>query len=94
MDQVYPDSGVAAMLKHSWQDIPYGISSLTDRRPVDEADGLVILAAPDPQGACTNCCSRAWTGVVLAFIGKTEAVTESLITLPQCRPGCVQENCC
>ena len=48
--QVYPDSGVAAMLKHSWQDAPYAISSLTDRRPVEEADGLVVLAAPDPQG--------------------------------------------
>ena len=50
MPQVYPDSGVAAMLKNSWKDVDYGISSLTDRRPVQDEDDLVVLAAPDPQG--------------------------------------------
>jgi hypothetical protein len=48
--QVYPDSGVAAMLQNSWKEGNYRISSLTDRRPVDEADDLIVLAAPDPQG--------------------------------------------
>ena len=48
--QVYPDVGVAAMLQNSWKDTPYRISSLTDRRPVEESDDLIVLAAPDPQG--------------------------------------------
>lgn len=48
--QVYPDVGVAAMLQNSWKDTDYGISSLTDRRPIEEDDDLIVLAAPDPQG--------------------------------------------
>jgi len=55
--QVYPDSGVAAMLQNSWKDGNYRISSLTDRLPVNEEDDLVVLAAPDPQGDFTQTTS-------------------------------------
>lgn len=48
--KVYPDVGVAAMLQNSWKDTPFRISSLTDRRPLEESDDLIVLAAPDPQG--------------------------------------------
>ena len=47
---MYPDIGVAAMLRNSWQDLPYRISSLVDRRPIDAEDELIVVAAPDPQG--------------------------------------------
>lgn len=41
------------MLKSLWKDqgITFGISSLLDRRPLEEDDTLVVIAAPDPQGA-------------------------------------------
>lgn len=48
---VYPDVGVAAMLKNQWTDAPFGFASLNDRRPVAEGDDIVVLAAPDPPGA-------------------------------------------
>ena len=38
------------MLQNSWKDTTYQISSLTDRRPVEDSDDLIVLAAPDPQG--------------------------------------------
>lgn len=47
---LYPDSGVASMLQHQWQDAPFRIASLGDRNPVKDGDEIVILAAPDPQG--------------------------------------------
>ncbi|PRW33042.1 hypothetical protein C2E21_8017 [Chlorella sorokiniana] len=48
---VYPDVGVAAMLKNQWTDAAFGFASLNDRRPVAAEDEIVVLAAPDPQGA-------------------------------------------
>ncbi|KAL4448843.1 hypothetical protein ABPG77_007560 [Micractinium sp. CCAP 211/92] len=48
---VYPDVGVAAMLKNQWTDAPFGFASLNDRRPVAADDDIVVLAAPDPPGA-------------------------------------------
>lgn len=42
--------GVAAMLKSQWPDAPYAFSSLNDRRPTEAEDGLVVVAAADPQG--------------------------------------------
>ncbi len=51
MQQLYPDMGVAAMLKNQWGDAPFAIGSLGDRTPYQEDDDIVILAAPDPQGA-------------------------------------------
>ncbi|KAL3143325.1 hypothetical protein ABBQ38_002162 [Trebouxia sp. C0009 RCD-2024] len=47
---IYPDMGVAAMLKNQWQDADFAFASLSDRSPVSEDDDLVVLAAPDPQG--------------------------------------------
>lgn len=51
MVQIYPDMGVAAMLKNNWQDAEFEFASLSDRNPVSEDDDLIVLAAPDPQGA-------------------------------------------
>lgn len=48
--QIYPDMGVAAMLKNNWQDAEFAFASLSDRKPVSEDDDLIVLAAPDPQG--------------------------------------------
>lgn len=50
MVQIYPDMGVAAMLKNQWQDADFAFASLSDRSPVSEDDDLIVLAAPDPQG--------------------------------------------
>ena len=47
---IYPDAGVAAMLRNQWQDAPFSISSLNDRKPVEESDEIIVAAAPDPQG--------------------------------------------
>ena len=48
--QIYPDMGVAAMLKNQWQDAEFAFASLSDRNLVSEDDDLIVLAAPDPQG--------------------------------------------
>jgi hypothetical protein len=45
---VYPDAGVAAMLRNQWSDATFSISSLNDRQPVDESDEIIVIAAPDP----------------------------------------------
>lgn len=45
---IYPDAGVAAMLRNQWSDATFEVSSLNDRKPVAEDDELVIMAAPDP----------------------------------------------
>lgn len=47
--QVYPDMGVAAMLKNQWPEVSFNFASLSDRKPVSDEDDLVVLAAPDPQ---------------------------------------------
>lgn len=49
-EQVYPDMGTAAMLKHQWQDCSFQLASLGDRRPVSNDDDVIVVAAPDPQG--------------------------------------------
>ncbi|KAK9836144.1 hypothetical protein WJX81_004435 [Elliptochloris bilobata] len=47
---LYPDIGVASMLKNQWQDdVGFQIAAVNDREPVAEDDDLVVLAAPDPQ---------------------------------------------
>ena len=48
--QLYPDIGVAAMLRNQWQDVEFRIGSLGDRAIVAPDDEIVVLAAPDPQG--------------------------------------------
>lgn len=54
--QIYPDMGVAAMLKNQWQDADFAFASLSDRNPVSEDDDLIVLPAPDPQGAQHKRC--------------------------------------
>jgi hypothetical protein len=50
--QLYPDIGVASMLKNQWQaEVAFQIGAVNDREPVAEDDELVVLAAPDPQSA-------------------------------------------
>ena len=51
---MYPDMGVAAMLKNQWADMNFSVASLADRKPVSEDDDLVIVAAPDPQGSFSS----------------------------------------
>jgi hypothetical protein len=50
MLQLYPDTGVAAMLRDQWKDADFVIGSLNDRVPFREEDEIIVLAAPDPQG--------------------------------------------
>lgn len=45
---IYPDAGVSAMLKNQWTDAPFYFGSLNDRKPVQETDKIIVLAAPDP----------------------------------------------
>jgi len=52
---IYPDIGVAAMLKNMWTEDQemspqLGISSLNDRVAFDADDEVLVIAAPDPQG--------------------------------------------
>jgi len=53
--QLYPDIGVAAMLRNQWQDVQFRIGSLGDRAIVAPDDEIVVLAAPDPQGKRLYC---------------------------------------
>lgn len=50
MRAIYPDAGVAAMLRNKWPDASFELSSLNDRLPVKQDDQLIIVAAPDPPG--------------------------------------------
>lgn len=47
---VYPDAGVAAMLRNQWTDAQFTFSSLNDRKPVAADDEIIVIAAPDPPG--------------------------------------------
>lgn len=46
---IFPDAGVAALLKYRWQDAAFGFSSLTDRKPVEDGDEIVVMVVPDYQ---------------------------------------------
>nr|BAJ85168.1 predicted protein [Hordeum vulgare subsp. vulgare]BAJ91605.1 predicted protein [Hordeum vulgare subsp. vulgare]BAK02769.1 predicted protein [Hordeum vulgare subsp. vulgare]BAK05216.1 predicted protein [Hordeum vulgare subsp. vulgare] len=46
---IFPDAGVAALLKHQWQDAKFKCASLSDRKPVDTDDGVVVMIIPDHQ---------------------------------------------
>lgn len=50
MMQLYPDVGVAAMLRNEWKDASFTIGAVSDKAAVEEGDDLVIIAAVDPQG--------------------------------------------
>ncbi|KAI3893845.1 hypothetical protein MKX03_021494 [Papaver bracteatum] len=46
---VYPDAGAAALLKYQWKDAAFGFASLSDRKPVDKDDEIVVMVVPDYQ---------------------------------------------
>ena len=52
--QLYPDVGVAAMLRNEWKDATFEIGAVSDKTAVGEGDDLVIIAAVDPQGMPSN----------------------------------------
>ncbi|ERN03843.1 uncharacterized protein LOC18431994 isoform X1 [Amborella trichopoda] len=46
---IFPDAGAAALLKYRWEDAPFGFASLSDRRPVQREDEIVVMVVPDYQ---------------------------------------------
>ncbi|CAL9123453.1 unnamed protein product [Musa acuminata var. zebrina] len=46
---IFPDAGAAALLKYQWTDANFGFSSLSDRKPVDNEDEVVVMVVPDYQ---------------------------------------------
>ena len=48
--QLYPDMGVAAMLRNEWKDRSFGIAAINERGACSDEDELLIIAAADPQG--------------------------------------------
>ncbi|XP_072982262.1 uncharacterized protein [Typha latifolia] len=46
---IFPDAGAAALLKYQWKDAKFGCSSLSDRKPVDDEDEIVVMIIPDYQ---------------------------------------------
>lgn len=46
---IYPDAGAAALLKYQWKDAAFGFASLSDRKPVEPEDEIVVMVVPDYQ---------------------------------------------
>ncbi|KAL2942068.1 Elongation factor G mitochondrial [Bienertia sinuspersici] len=46
---IFPDTGAAALLKYQWKDANFGFSSLSDRKPVEAEDEIVVMVVPDYQ---------------------------------------------
>ncbi|KAI5566425.1 hypothetical protein POPTR_013G020800v4 [Populus trichocarpa] len=46
---IFPDAGAAALLKYLWKDAAFGFSSLSDRKPVQIEDDIVVMVVPDYQ---------------------------------------------
>ena len=46
---IFPDAGAAALLKHWWKDANFSFASLSDRKPVQDEDEIVVMIAPDYQ---------------------------------------------
>ncbi|XP_008246470.1 PREDICTED: uncharacterized protein LOC103344637 [Prunus mume] len=46
---IFPDAGAAALLKYRWKDAAFGFSSLSDRKPVQSEDEIVVMVVPDYQ---------------------------------------------
>ncbi|KAJ6853033.1 uncharacterized protein M6B38_251865 [Iris pallida] len=46
---IFPDAGAAALLKYQWKDASFGFSSLSDRKPVQDEDEVVVMIVPDYQ---------------------------------------------
>ncbi|KAK7277931.1 hypothetical protein RJT34_22951 [Clitoria ternatea] len=46
---IFPDAGAAALLKYRWKDALFRFASLSDRKPVDGDDEIVVMIVPDYQ---------------------------------------------
>ncbi|KAK8913950.1 hypothetical protein KSP39_PZI024293 [Platanthera zijinensis] len=46
---IFPDAGAAALLKYQWGDANFGFASLSDRKPVEDEDEVVVMLVPDYQ---------------------------------------------
>ncbi|PON43930.1 hypothetical protein TorRG33x02_286510 [Trema orientale] len=46
---IFPDAGASALLKYRWKDAAFGFSSLSDRKPVEKEDEIVVMVVPDYQ---------------------------------------------
>ncbi|XP_057427352.1 uncharacterized protein LOC130720689 isoform X1 [Lotus japonicus] len=46
---IFPDAGVAALLKYRWKDALFSFASLSDRKPVASEDEIVVMIVPDYQ---------------------------------------------
>ncbi|OAY42278.1 uncharacterized protein LOC110622174 [Manihot esculenta] len=46
---IFPDAGAAALLKYRWKDAGFGFASLSDRKPVESEDEIVVMVVPDYQ---------------------------------------------
>ena len=46
---IFPDAGAAALLKYQWTDAEFKCASLSDRKPVDVEDEVVVMIIPDHQ---------------------------------------------
>ncbi|ESQ32242.1 hypothetical protein EUTSA_v10004542mg [Eutrema salsugineum] len=46
---VFPDAGAAALLKYKWKDAAFGFASLSDRKPVEKEDEIIVMIVPDYQ---------------------------------------------
>ncbi|KAI3676075.1 hypothetical protein L1987_85673 [Smallanthus sonchifolius] len=46
---IFPDAGSAALLKYRWNDATFSFASLSDRKPVEKEDEIVVMILPDYQ---------------------------------------------
>eukprot|EP00262_Sarcandra_glabra_P011168 TRINITY_DN268_c0_g2_i2.p1 TRINITY_DN268_c0_g2~~TRINITY_DN268_c0_g2_i2.p1 ORF type:complete len:311 (+),score=43.15 TRINITY_DN268_c0_g2_i2:22-933(+) len=46
---IFPDAGAAALLKYRWKDATFRFASLSDRKPVENEDEVVVMVVPDYQ---------------------------------------------
>ncbi|KAK8589286.1 hypothetical protein V6N13_088136 [Hibiscus sabdariffa] len=46
---IFPDAGAAALLKYRWKDAAFGFASLSDRKPVESQDEIIVMVVPDYQ---------------------------------------------
>ncbi|GLT38282.1 hypothetical protein SLA2020_125400 [Shorea laevis] len=46
---VFPDAGAAALLKYRWKDAAFRFSSLSDRKPIENEDEIIVMVVPDYQ---------------------------------------------
>ncbi|KAL1341539.1 hypothetical protein HN51_028030 [Arachis hypogaea] len=46
---IFPDAGAAALLKYRWKDAQFRFASLSDRKPIESDDEIVVMVVPDYQ---------------------------------------------